>query len=210
MRCATASRVAAQTGVPAETITRLATDFARAPSAVCYGRVGTSTQLFGTLCQWLVNALNIVTGNLDREGGAMFPKPALDPVALKQVGKGSYGRWKSRVRGLPEFGGELPVAVLAEEILTEGEGRLRAMVTIAGNPVLSTPNGAQLDRALASLDFMVSIDPYQRDHTAREPDPPAAVAARATALRRRVSSPRGARDRSLLARALRSGSRRAA
>ena len=165
VRDATPARVAGPTGVPAETITRLATDFAKAPSAVCYGRVGTSTQLFGTLCQWLVNALNIVTGNLDRVGGAMFPKPALDPVALKQVGKGSYGRWKSRVRGLPEFGGELPVAVLGEEILTEGEGRIRAMVTLAGNPVLSTPNGAQVDRALASLDFMVSIDPYVNETT---------------------------------------------
>jgi anaerobic selenocysteine-containing dehydrogenase len=165
VRDVTPARVAAPTGVPAETITRLALDFARAPSAVCYGRVGTSTQPFGTVCQWLVNALNIVTGNLDRPGGAMFPKPALDPVALKQVGKGSYGRWKSRVRGLPEFGGELPVAVLAEEILTEGDGRLRGMVTIAGNPVLSTPNGAQLDRALASLDFMVAIDPYLNETT---------------------------------------------
>lgn len=165
VRDATPARVAGATGVPAETITRLATDFASAPSAACYGRVGTSTQAFGTVCQWLVNALNVVTGNLDRPGGAMFPKPALDPVALKQVGKGSYGRWKSRVRGLPEFGGELPVAALAEEILTEGEGRLRALVTIAGNPVLSTPNGAQVDRALASLDFMVAIDPYINETT---------------------------------------------
>jgi anaerobic selenocysteine-containing dehydrogenase len=165
VRDATPARVAGPTGVPAETITRLATEFAAARSAVCYGRVGVSTQAFGTLCQWLVNALNIVTGNLDRPGGAMFPKPALDPIALKQVGKGSYGRWKSRVRGLPESGGELPVAVLAEEILTEGEGRLRAMVTIAGNPVLSTPNGAQLDRSLGSLDFMVAIDPYLNETT---------------------------------------------
>ena len=165
VREATPARVCEPTGVPAETITRLATDFAKAPSAVCYGRVGTSTQPFGTLCQWLINALNIVTGNLDRPGGAMFPKPALDPIALRQAGKGSYGRWKSRVRGLPEFGGELPVAVLAEEILTEGEGRLRGVVTIAGNPVLSTPNGTQLDRALASLDFMVAIDPYLNETT---------------------------------------------
>jgi anaerobic selenocysteine-containing dehydrogenase len=165
---ATPERAAGATGIPAATIRRLAEDFAKAPSAVAYGRVGTSTQPFGTLCQWLINALNIVTGNLDREGGAMFAKPALDPLFLGQglgVGKGSFGRWKSRVRGLPEFGGELPVATLAEEILAPGEGRIRAMVTIAGNPVLSTPNGARLDEALESLAFMVAIDPYLNETT---------------------------------------------
>ncbi|MDB5212745.1 MAG: Oxidoreductase, molybdopterin-binding protein [Myxococcaceae bacterium] len=165
---ATPERAAAPTGIPAATIRRLAEDFARAPSAVAYGRVGTSTQPFGTLCQWLINALNIVTGNFDREGGAMFPKPALDPLLLASglgVPRGSYGRWKSRVRGLPEFAGELPVAALAEEILTPGEGRIRALVTIAGNPVLSTPNGGRLDEALASLDFMIAIDPYLNETT---------------------------------------------
>jgi anaerobic selenocysteine-containing dehydrogenase len=140
-------RAAGPTGIGADVIRRLARDFASAPSAVAYGRVGASTQAFGGLCQWLVNLLNIATGNFDRPGGAMFPLAAFDVVGLTaatgQVGRG--GRWQSRVRGLPEFGGELPAAAMAEEMLTPGEGQIRAMVTIAGNPVLSTPNGRQLD-----------------------------------------------------------------
>jgi anaerobic selenocysteine-containing dehydrogenase len=156
-------RVAAATGVAADDIRAVARDFAAAPSAVCYGRLGVSVQEFGGLCQWLVNALNLVTGNLDRAGGAMFPRPAVDVLAL--TGPGTRGRYKSRVRGLPEFAGELPSAALAEEIDTpgsddRGRGQIRALFTVAGNPVLSTPNGARLERALPSLDLMVSIDPY--------------------------------------------------
>jgi anaerobic selenocysteine-containing dehydrogenase len=159
---------ARHTGVPVDTIRRIARDFRASEAAVCYGRVGLSTQPFGALCQWLINVLNAVTGNLDREGGALFTRPAFDIVGGPRglgSGPGSFGRWRSRVRGLPEFGGELPVATLAEEILTGGEGRIRALLTFAGNPVLSTPNGAQLDRALGSLDFMVSIDPYLNETT---------------------------------------------
>ncbi len=164
----TPESVSGATGLAAETIRTLAQRFASAPSAVCYGRIGTSVQSFGTLCAWLITVLNVVTGNLDRPGGAMFPMPPFDPRWLPRpmsVGPGSYGRWRSRVRGLPEVGGELPVSALAEELLTPGEGQLRALVTFAGNPVLSTPNGAQLDRALAGLDFMVSIDPYLNETT---------------------------------------------
>ncbi len=156
-------RVAARTGMGAETIRALARDFASAGPAVAYGRVGTSTQEFGALACWLVTVLNVVTGNLDREGGAMFTRPAVD--VLKQTGRGHFGRWKSRVRGLPEFGGELPVAAMAEEMDTPGEGQIRALVTSAGNPVLSTPNGARLERALAGLDFMVSVDLYLNETT---------------------------------------------
>jgi anaerobic selenocysteine-containing dehydrogenase len=120
------------------------------------------------LCTWLITVLNIVTGNFDRAGGSMFPSPVFDPRTLPRAlsgGRGSHGRWKSRVRGLPETGGELPVATLAEDILAPGEGRVRAMVTIAGNPVLSTPNGRQLDKAFSELEFMVSIDPYLNETT---------------------------------------------
>jgi anaerobic selenocysteine-containing dehydrogenase len=164
----TPERVAAPTGIPAEDTRRIAREFAAAPTAVCYGRVGTSTQAFGGLCQWLINAINVVSGNLDREGGAMFTLPAFDLVGGPKPlagSRGGFARWRSRVRKLPEFAGELPVAVLAEEILTEGEGQVRALLTFAGNPVLSTPNGGQLDKALASLDFMVSIDPYLNETT---------------------------------------------
>jgi len=156
-------KVAPVTGIDSEAIRDLARAFATAPSAVCYGRLGVSTQVFGGLCQWLVNALNIITGNLDRAGGAMFTRPAVDLVA--NTGPGHLGKYTSRVRGLPAYGGELPVAGLAEEILTKGEGQVRALLTIAGNPVLSTPNGMQLERALESLDFMVAVDFYLNETT---------------------------------------------
>src|SRR5689334_695360 len=155
-------RVAPVTGIDAEEIRLLAREFAAAESAVCYGRIGVSTQEFGGVCQWLINALNIITGNFDRPGGAMFTLPAFDPVTAPEslASRGGYARWHSRVRKLPEFGGELPVAALAEEILTPGSGQVKALVTLAGNPVLSTPNGRALDRALETLEFMVAIDPY--------------------------------------------------
>ena len=156
-------QVAPATGIAAEEIRSLAREFAAAPTAVCYGRLGVSTQVFGGLCQWLVNVLNIVTGNLDNPGGAMFTKAAVDLVAT--TGRGRLGTWKSRVRGLPEYGGELPVAALAEEILSEGPGQIRGLLTVAGNPVLSTPNGVQLERALETLDFMVAIDLYLNETT---------------------------------------------
>ena len=157
-------RVAAATGIDATTIAELARDFARAERAVCYGRVGISMQPFGALCCWLVNVLNIVTGNFDRAGGAMFPTPAVDPVGLlpKAV---RIGRWKTRVRGLPEYEGELPVAALAEEMDTPGPGQVRALVTQSGNPVLSTPNGERLSHALAGLEFYAAVDFYVNETT---------------------------------------------
>ena len=160
-------QVAALTAIGADQIRQLARDFANAESAVCYGRVGVSMQKFGGLCQWLINVLNFVTGNLDREGGAMFTLPAFDPVSAPEAiaPRGSFARWHSRVRQLPEFAGELPVAALAEEILTEGPGQIKALVTHGGNPVLSTPNGREVDRALASLDFMAAIDIYINETT---------------------------------------------
>jgi anaerobic selenocysteine-containing dehydrogenase len=156
------ARVAEATGIAPADISRLARDFAAAPQAVCYGRVGVSTQEFGGLACWLVNAVNVVTGNLDRAGGMMFTRPAADLVAFaSRIGqRGRFATRRSRVRGLPEFGGEWPVATLADEIETEGAGQVRALLTVAGNPVLSTPNGARLSRALAGLDFMVAVDFY--------------------------------------------------
>ncbi|MCA9713554.1 MAG: molybdopterin oxidoreductase family protein [Myxococcales bacterium] len=159
----TPERVAPRVGVAAGELRQLAREFACAPAAVCYGRLGVSTQSFGTLCHWLIGVLNAITGNLDRRGGALMTTPALDARAY--TGRGRRGRWRSRVRGLPEFGGELPVAALAEEILTEGDGQVRGLLTIAGNPVLSTPNGRQLERALERLEFMVSIDFYVNETT---------------------------------------------
>jgi anaerobic selenocysteine-containing dehydrogenase len=161
------ARVAPITGIDADEIRSLAREFAAAESAVCYGRIGVSTQEFGAVCQWLIYVLNIVTGNLDRPGGAMFTLPAFDPISAPQslASRGSFARRRSRVRKLPEFSGEFPVVALAEEILTEGQGQVKALVTFAGNPVLSTPNGGELDRALESLEFMVSIDPYINETT---------------------------------------------
>lgn len=161
------ARVTKVCGIEAGEIERIAIEFASAPSAVCYSRIGLSTQEFGSLCQWLIYTLNILTGNFDREGGAMFTLPAADIVgnASWLGARGHFGKWRSRVRGLPEFGGELPVATLAEEILTEGEGQIRMLITSAGNPVLSTPNGRQLEHALESLEFMASIDFYINETT---------------------------------------------
>ncbi|MCE0915104.1 molybdopterin oxidoreductase family protein [Pseudomonas sp. NMI760_13] len=158
-----ASAMSALCGIPAEAIRQLARDFAAADKAVCYGRMGVSTQAFGSLCHWLVQLINLVTGNLDREGGALCTAPAVDLVA--STSGGHFDQWRSRVSGLPEYGGELPVSALAEEILEPGEGQVRALVTVAGNPVLSTPNGRRLDEALAGLDFMLSIDLYINETT---------------------------------------------
>lgn len=165
----TPARAEAVTGIDATTIRDLAQAFATAPTAAAYGRMGVSTQAHGTVCQWALALLNIVTGNLDREGGMMFPLPAVDLVKGPASKPGHFNAWQSRVRGLPEFGGELPVAVLAEEILTPGEGQVKALITIAGNPALSTPNGRQLEQALGQLDFMVSVD-YYRNETTRFAD----------------------------------------
>ena len=168
-------RVADRVQIPAEAIRRLVRDFAGADSAICYGRLGVSTQQFGSLCHWLINAINILTGNMDSAGGVMFPLPAIDFVRLlKREAKAL--RWQSRVRGLPEVAGDLPTAALAEEILTEGEGQVRALITIAGNPASSAPNVARMNEALARLDFMVAVDIYLNE-TTRHADiilPPAA------------------------------------
>ena len=160
-------RVAPATGISAETIRCLARDFAVAPSAVAYGRVGVSMQEFGGLACWLITALNIVTNRLDIAGGAMFTTPAIDLLKADQRTPDGvrFSRWKSRVRGLPEFAGELPVAALAEEIETPGTGQVRGLLTHAGNPVLSAPNGRRLERAIAGLECFVAIDFYLNETT---------------------------------------------
>ena len=157
-------QLAGRTGVSAERVAGLAREIAAEPRALVYGRVGACTQEFGGLVLWLIYCLNAVTRHLDHEGGMMFAEPAVD-LTRAYGSKGHYGKFHSRVRGLPEFGNELPVATLAEEILTGGAGQVRALLTFAGNPVLSTPNGRQLDRALEGLEFMVSVDPYLNETT---------------------------------------------
>jgi anaerobic selenocysteine-containing dehydrogenase len=157
------------TGINAETIRTLARELAAAPTAAVYGRIGTTTQAFGTTASWLVDVLNAITGNLDRPGGALFTRAAAGASNTRGEGgsgRGAvFGRWTSRVRGLDEIFGELPVATLSDEIQTPGEGQVRAFITIAGNPVVSTPNAGRLDSALESLDFMVSIDIYINETT---------------------------------------------
>lgn len=156
-------RVEDRVGIPAATIRRIAAEFCDAESAVCYGRMGTCTHAFGTTTSWLIEVLNVITGNLDRAGGAMFPNPAVDVAALQP--RTQRGRWHSRARGIPEFMGELPTATLAEEINTPGAEQIRAVVTLAGNPALSSPAGHRLAEALADLEFMVSIDFYLNETT---------------------------------------------
>lgn len=154
-------------GISTADIQDLARQFAKAKSAVCYGRLGLSTQEFGGVCQWLVNVLNCITGNMDSEGGALFTLPIVDVVGMsKMTGMtGSFDKRQTNVRNLPEFTGEFPVVALAEEILTPSENQIKAMVTLAGNPVLSTPDGKKLEKALDSLEYMVAIDIYLNETT---------------------------------------------
>ncbi|WP_329387437.1 molybdopterin oxidoreductase family protein [Streptomyces sp. NBC_01351] len=175
----TPEAVAPACDLPADEIRALARALAAAPTAAVYGRIGSCTVEHGTLASWLVDVLNILTGNLDRPGGALFPLPAAGPRPRPEgPGKGfALGRWHSRVSGHPEVKSELPTAALAEEMETPGEGRIRALIAIAANPVLSAPDGDRLDRALAGLDFMVSIDPYLNEtsrhaHVVLPPPPP--------------------------------------
>ena len=162
--------VASWCGVDEATIRRIAHELAAAPTAAVYGRIGTCTTEFGTIASWLVDVVNVLTGNLDRPGGAMFPKPVAGSANTGgEPGRGRgfrVGRGHTRVGGFPEVCGEYPVAALADEITTPGDGRIRALVTVAGNPVLSTPNaGGRLEAALAELEFMVSVDIYLNETT---------------------------------------------
>ncbi|HZX38660.1 MAG TPA: molybdopterin oxidoreductase family protein [Streptomyces sp.] len=167
----TPEAVAGACDMDAEEIRTVAREFAAAPTAAVYGRVGSSTVEYGTLTNWLVDVLNVLTGNLDRPGGALFPLSATDRAPRPAApGKGfALGRWTSRVSGHPEAKSELPMAALAEEIDTPGDGRIRAVISLAANPVLSAPDGDRLDQALAGLDFMVSVDPYLNE-TSRHAD----------------------------------------
>jgi anaerobic selenocysteine-containing dehydrogenase len=156
-------------GVDPATIVRLARELSAAETAAVYARIGTCTQEFGTIASWLVDLLNLLTGNLDREGGAVFPLAAAgqqNSTGAPGKGRGTtFGRWHSRVRGQGEVFGELPVVCLAEEIETPGEGQIRALITLSGNPALSAPNAERLDRALEELDFMLSVDVYLNETT---------------------------------------------
>lgn len=160
----TPAYAASMTGISEKDIERIAAEYSSHERAVLYGRMGLSTQPHGGLCQWLINTINIVSGHFDTAGGMMFPSPAIEVVrSKKQANK--VGRWRSRVRGMKEFYGELPVSAMAEEMETEGEGQVKAFVSVCGNPVLSSPNGKRLDDLLPEMDFMVSIDNYINETT---------------------------------------------
>src|SRR5215813_9792766 len=153
-------------GIAAGTIRRIAREQAAAESAACYGRLGTCVQEFGTLATWGCDLVNILTGNLDRPGGVMFPTPAAPLDAALPKGKGfEIGRWKSRVSGQPEVGGLIPSSTMAEEMLTPGDGQVRAMILLMTNPVRSAANSGQLEQAFAGLDFLVAIDFYINETT---------------------------------------------
>lgn len=163
----TPDSVATATGVAADVTRRIARELATADTAAVYGRIGTHTAEFGTMASWMVDVLNVITGNLDRPGGAMFPRAAHEQRRSRR--RFETGRWTTRVNGRHEVRGELPVSEMANEILEPGDGRIRAMITIAGNPVLSTPDSRRLDEAFRSLDFMVSVDIYLNE-TSRHAD----------------------------------------
>ena len=165
----TPEEVAQTCAIDADTIRRLARELAAADRAAVYGRIGTCNQEFGTLASWLVEVLNIVTGNLDRPGGSMFANPiawSLTTIHPPDQPPGfEFGRWKSRVRGAPEVLGQFPLSCLAEEISTPGEGQIKALITIAGNPAISAPDAGKLEEALPRLEFMVSLDNYLNETT---------------------------------------------
>ncbi|MBS8242028.1 molybdopterin oxidoreductase family protein [Marinobacter lipolyticus] len=175
----TPEAVSEHTGIESDHIRGLARQLATTRKAALYTRMGTSTQAFGGVATWLAYCLNILTGKLDATGGVMFTQPAIDLIALGGMSgqQGHFGKRYSRVKKLPEFAGEYPASTMADEMLTPGDGQIKAFVTVAGNPVLSNPNGGRLDQALEGLDFMVSVD-YYLNETTRHADvilPPTAA-----------------------------------
>ena len=157
--------VTSHCGIPADTIRRLAREISESPNAIVNGRMGICTQPFGTMNSWLIDVINILTGNLDKKGGVMFTNPATRRLLPRKVRKIRYDRYKSRVRELPEVLGELPVSCLAEEMEVAGPGQIKALITIAGNPALSAPNSRRLQSALEDVEFMVSVDCYLNETT---------------------------------------------
>jgi anaerobic selenocysteine-containing dehydrogenase len=157
--------VADYCGIESVAIRRIAREFASAPSAACYGRLGTCVQEFGTLACWGIDLINILTGNLDRPGGVMFTTPAVSLTSLSRIKSFEFGRFRSRVSGQPEVGGMIPSSTMAEEILTPGDGQVRAMILLMTNPLRSAANSAQLEAAFAQLDFLVAIDFYINETT---------------------------------------------
>lgn len=163
-------RVSAVTGIGEDRIRRLARELAGTEKSVVYGRIGLCNQEFGSLASWLVDAVNILTGHFDTPGGAMFPKPAAwsittQPLPGLEDGAAEFGRWHTRVRGAKEVLGQAPVSCMAEEIATPGDGQLKALITVAGNPVLSTPAGDKLDEVLPMLEAMISVDLWLNETT---------------------------------------------
>lgn len=163
-------RVSAVTGISTDRIRELARQLGTTPRAVVYGRIGTCNQEFGSLASWLVDVVNILTGHFDTPGGAMFPTAAawsvtVQPIPGLEDGAAEFGRFRTRVRGAKEVLGQVPVSCLAEEVATPGEGQIKALITVAGNPVLSTPAGDRLDDALPLLDAMISIDLWLNETT---------------------------------------------
>ncbi len=165
----TPEAVAQTCAIPAETIRRITRELAGAERAAVYGRIGTCNQEFGTLASWLVDVLNALTGNLDREGGAMLADPiawSINTLPIPDFANGiSFGRWRTRVRGAPEVLGQVPISCLAEEIATPGDGQLKALISIAGNPAISAPDAAKLDAALPELECMIAVDNWVNETT---------------------------------------------
>jgi anaerobic selenocysteine-containing dehydrogenase len=163
-------RVSAVTGIDEDRIRGLARELAGAEKSVVYGRIGLCNQEFGSLASWLVDVINILTGHFDTPGGAMFPKPAAwsitaQPLPGLEGGLPEFGRWHTRVRGAKEVLGQAPVSCMTEEIATPGDGQLKALITVAGNPVLSTPGGDKLDEVLPMLEAMISVDLWLNETT---------------------------------------------
>ncbi|MBQ48144.1 MAG: dehydrogenase [Zetaproteobacteria bacterium] len=154
-------------GISIEVMEQVSSELLDAKTSICYGRMGVSTQQHGTICHWLINLINLLTGNFDQPGGVMFTHPAYDIVNLmnKAGVKGRFAKYKTRVRKLPDFDGEFPVSTLLDEIITPGDGQIKGLITVAGNPVLSVPNGTELEKAMKQLDLYVAVDFYLNETT---------------------------------------------
>jgi anaerobic selenocysteine-containing dehydrogenase len=158
--------VAQRTGVSAASLRQLIDDFAAAKRPVLYGRIGLCTQSYGTLASWLVDVINLLQGRLDEEGGAMFARPATGQNESRgQPEPLQHGRWHSRARGFPEYMSMLPASCMGEEMECAGEDAVHALITVAGNPVLSVPNGKRIDAAMEGVDFKVALDIYINETT---------------------------------------------
>lgn len=156
---------AATTGIRPDDVRALARTLAETPRAAVYGRFGTCVGRNGTLTTYLIDAVNLVAGNLDTAGGSVFnplriPGQRWAMLLMGAMLRRAYRRKRTRIGGFGSVIGAEPAALMAKEIAVPGPRQIRALFVSAGNPVLSVPNGDELEAATEKLDLMVGLDFY--------------------------------------------------